>query len=71
MLKVLFVLEIFIYILFRLLGYIEKRLAKNAMVNFKICDVTDWTTNNNNIHIIQYLKKKKKTENVIWSINRI
>ena len=26
-------------------------------VNFKICDVTDWTTNNCNTHIAQYLKK--------------
>ena len=56
MLKVLFLRYLFTF-LSRLLGYIAKRLAKKAMVNFKICDVTDWTTNNNNIHIVQYLKK--------------
>ena len=27
------------------------------MVNFKMYDVTDWTTNNYNTHITQYLKK--------------
>ena len=29
-----------------LCGYAEKQLDKKAKVNFKICDVTDWTTNN-------------------------
>ena len=43
----LFVLEIFT-ILFWHFGYVEKRLDKNAMINFKIYDVTDWTTNNYN-----------------------
>ena len=46
--KALFVLEIFTF-LSRLFDYVENRLA---MVNFK-----DWTTNNYNIHIAQYLKK--------------
>ena len=32
-------------------------LDKKAMVNFKIYYVTDWTTNNYNTHIAQYLKK--------------
>ena len=27
---------------------LEKRLDKKVMVNFKISDVTDWTTNNYN-----------------------
>ena len=29
-----------------------------AKVTFKIYDVTDWTTNNYNIHIAQYLKSE-------------
>ena len=56
MLKALFVLEIHRF-LFLLFGYVEKRLNKKAKVNFKIYDVTDWTRNNYNIHIAQYLKK--------------
>ena len=48
MLKALFVLEIFTFLSW-LFGYVEKRLDKKAMVNFKIYDVTDWTTNNYNI----------------------
>ena len=50
MLKALFVLEIFTS-LSRHFGYVEKRLDKKAMVNFKIFDVTDWTTNNDNPQI--------------------
>ena len=56
MLKALFVLDIFTF-LSRVFGYVEKRLDKKAMVNYKIYDVTDWTTNNYNTHIAQYLKK--------------
>ena len=37
------------------------------MVNFKIFDVTAWTTINFNA---QYLKKKKQPGNEIWPINR-
>ena len=29
-------------------GFLEKRLDKKAMVNFKSYDVTEWTTNNYN-----------------------
>ena len=36
---------------------IEKRLDKKVMVNFKICSVTDWTTNNYNTN----------TTNISWS----
>ena len=54
MLKFLLVLEIFLPWLF---GYAEKRDDKKAEVNFKIYDVTNWTTNNSNKHIAQYLKK--------------
>ena len=35
---------------------VEKRLHKKAKVNFKIYDVTNWTTNNNSTHIARYLK---------------
>ena len=41
MLKALFVLQIFTF-LSRLFSYVEKRLDKKAMVDFKIYDVTDW-----------------------------
>ena len=54
--KALFVLKIFPF-LSRLFGYVEKRLDKIAMVNFKVYDVTDWTTHNYNTHIAQYLKE--------------
>ena len=35
----------------------EKRFDKKAKVNFKIGEVTDWTKNNFNTHIVRYLKK--------------
>ena len=35
----------------------RKRLGKKAKVNFKMYDVINWKTNNNNTHIAQYLKK--------------
>ena len=47
MLKALFVLEIFTFLL-RLFGYVEKRFDKKAMVK---------TANNYNAHIGQYLSK--------------
>ena len=40
-----------------LFGYVEKRLDKKAMVNFKIYDVTDWPRNNYDKPITQYVKK--------------
>ena len=40
-----------------LFGYVEKQLDEKVMVNFKIYDVTDWTTNNHNTRITQYLKR--------------
>ena len=43
----------FIFLSWRF-GYVEKQLNKNSMVDFKIYDVTDWTTNT---YITQYLKK--------------
>ena len=55
MLKALFVFEIFTFLSW-LFGYVEKRLDKKVMVNFKIYDFTDWTRNNYNTHIAQYIK---------------
>ena len=59
----------YIYIFVLLFGYVEKRLEKKAMVNFKTHDVKDWTTNNCNTHIAQYLQKKTQPCNEIWSLN--
>ena len=54
--KSLFVLEIFTFLCW-LLDYVEKQLDKKVKVNFKIYHVTDWTANNYNTQITQYLKK--------------
>ena len=51
-LKALFVLEIFTF-LSRVFDYTEKWLGKKAMINFKIYDVTDWTTYNYNTNVTQ------------------
>ena len=56
MLKTLFVLEIFTF-LSLLFDYVEKWLDNKVKVNSKIYDVIDWTSNNYNTHITQYLKK--------------
>ena len=71
MLKAFFVLDIFLSIfifLSRVFGYIEKHLDKKSMVNFKIYDVTDWTTNNYNTHIAQYLKFGQLKEHNVRNI---
>ena len=41
------------------------------MVDFKFYDVTDWTTNNYNTRITQYIKKLRQSGNEIWSVNKI
>ena len=56
MLKALLALEIFTF-LSSLFAYVEKWFDKKAMVHFKIYDITDWTTNNYNTYIEQYLNK--------------
>ena len=56
MLKALFILETFAFWPW-FFGYVEKRLGERATVNFKTYDVTDWTTNNYNTPIAQYIKK--------------
>ena len=60
MLKALFLLDIFPFLSWRF-GYVEKQLDKKAIVNFKIYDVTDWTTNNysNKIRIHNHLVRKR------------
>ena len=52
--KALFVLEIFTF-LFSFFDHVEKRLDKKATDNFKIYDVIEWATNNDDAHIVQYL----------------
>ena len=42
-----------------LFGFVENRLNKKALVNFKTYDVTDWTTNNYNIHILPNISRSK------------
>ena len=42
---------------------IEKWFNKKANVNCKINNVTDWTTNNYNTYIVQYLKKQRQPDN--------
>ena len=55
MLKAIFICPNF----FDLVG---KRLdKKKVMRNFKTYDITDWTTNNYDTHIVQHLKKQKQT----------
>ena len=56
MLKAHFVLEIFTFLLWHF-AYVEKRPDEKAMANQKTYDVTDWTANNYNTLIDQYLKK--------------
>ena len=49
----------------------KKPFDQKDMVNFKIYDVTTWLTNSYNMHIGQYLTKKKQQNNEIWSINKM
>ena len=70
LLKALFVLKIFEFLSW-LFSHAEKRLDKKDKVNFKIYDFTTWLKNNHNIHIDQYYKKQRQSDNLIWSFNRI
>ena len=56
MLKALFVLGIFTLLSWHF-GYVEKRLDKKAIPNFKIYDVANWRANNYSTYIAQYPKK--------------
>ena len=40
-------------------GFIQKQLRKNVMVNSKIYDVTNWTTNDYNTHIPNISRNKE------------
>ena len=57
--KALFVLKVLKF-LSGLFGHSEKRLEKKDKVNFKICDVAIWETNNYNTHIAQFAQYLKK-----------
>ena len=52
-------------------GHEGKRLDTTAKVNFKICDVTNWNTNNCNNHIARYLKNLRQRDSEIWAVNSI
>ena len=62
MLKTLLIFEIFKFLSW-LFAYAEKRLDEITKVNFKICDVTDWTRNNCNTYIVQL---SRQPDNKIW-----
>ena len=62
MLKTLFVLEIFLFLL-RLLGYDKNRLIRKQGLISKYYDVTDWATNNYNTSIGQYLNVSRDKGN--------
>ena len=66
----LFVLKIFKF-LSLYFGHVKKRLDEKDKVNFKICDIGTWETNNCNTHVAQYLKKKRQLDNEVCSVNRI
>ena len=70
MLKAPFVLEIFTFFSWPP-DYEEKQLNKKFKVDFKVYDVTDWTTNICNICIFQYLKKQRQSDKEIWAISKI
>ena len=68
--QALSVLKIFTFLSWHF-GYIEKWLDKKTMVNSKIYDTTDFTTNNYNTHITQHLIKKRQPGNKIQSVYMI
>ena len=59
MLKALFVLKIFTFLptFWSCREWLDKKAIKKAKDNFKIYYITDWTANNYNIYIAQYLEK--------------
>ena len=59
MLKALIVREVFTFLPW-FLDYVEKRHEKKVVVNFKIYDVTNWTTNNYNADISNTIPKSSK-----------
>ena len=63
MLKALFILYIFTFLSW-LFGYVEKRFSNKAMVNFKIYDITNWTTNGYNKHIYPISQQVKVIKHI-------
>ena len=54
--EAVFVFKIFTFLSW-VFGHVEKWLDKEAKVNFKIYDATDWMVDNYNTHFAQYFKK--------------
>ena len=56
-LKAIFALDIFTFLYWKMKSQnLKKRFDQKTILNFKIYDVTDWTKNNYNRRIVQYLK---------------
>ena len=51
--------------------YVEKRLNKKVMINFKIYDITDWRINNYKIHIANISRRKGNQVMKFWLVNRV
>ena len=62
-LKAFFVFKIFKFLSW-LQGQVGKQLDMKDKVNFKNYDITTWETGT-----ILYLKKKRQSDNEIWSVN--
>ena len=41
------------------------------MVNLKKIDAIDWTSDNHNTYVAQYLKKQRQPDNESWPVNKI
>ena len=66
MLKALCVLQIFTF-QSCFFGYVEKQLDKKVMVDFRIYDVTDWTTKLQYTYYPIYQEVKVTTERMLVS----
>lgn len=67
MLKKLFTLKIFTFLPL-LFGYVEERLYKNTKINFKICIIADWITNNYNTSILFIISKSKANQAIKFGL---
>ena len=68
--KALFVFKIIKFLSWRFVP-LAKPLEWKDKVNLKFYDIEDWLNNNCNIHTTQYIEKQRKSDNEIWSVNRI
>ena len=66
-LKILFVLKIFKFLPW-FFSHEEKRVDQKDKVNSKIYNISTWETINWDIHITQYLKKYRQSDDRIWSV---